>query len=619
MNGPVAADAAFEQRSVPGYREIIDSSPSKRQPLAWNRWGRQATSVPVLTPSWRTGKPCAIDPCSGSLDHRSTRSAGFALIAPVGNTHYPGGWHDTTYTSSAAASSAWRPRCNWIRTTRARSWCSKPSRCSAPIRPVTTAASSTRVRTNLARSRPGCAPRAARRDVPRSANDHGILHERCGKIVVATSDGEIPGSTNSKSGVCERTPGPQARLSAGELREHEPHVAVSPDSLVPKLPASSTTQMSARVSTVSCFCAGAAASSSSTAVTGVTRSTDEIVVKHLASSAPAGVITRCGLQCDRVARFCRLGPGVQISGFAVSTTNSFLKHHLVKNLMPGSPGPTLPFLGDCASTPAGQGGSTGPNAVYAFERARATDETSSCATVSEMLRVSRLLQDGGRQVLAGGLMNSTASLSKPAIHVSGTAETDAGDSGSRPRPGGARVYALARPWTPKDRLLDDFSHRAGRTFHPRAQRAVASHHSVAQHRPLDRGTCGAPASASPETSRAGHMQSARRCADNMCSVTASRRVTGLNHAIRPIQYEFASSCSGIRPASGRHLAPRSHRLWLAVHRFSWRRSAFFGVLDARAPTVLVALVHVARDAHGRSPRGRAQMSRVVPRAGSVFA
>src|SRR5438105_12179553 len=55
--------------------------------------------------------------------------------------------------------------------------------------------------------------------------ENGVAHERCGKVVVATSESELPaleelhrrGTANGLKGI--------RRLTAEELREHEPHVA----------------------------------------------------------------------------------------------------------------------------------------------------------------------------------------------------------------------------------------------------------------------------------------------------------------------------------------------------------------------------------------------------------
>src|ERR671936_203770 len=58
----------------------------------------------------------------------------------------------------------------------------------------------------------------------RFCQEHGIAHERCGKLVVATEERELAnleelerrGRANGLQGI--------RRLEAGQLREHEPHV-----------------------------------------------------------------------------------------------------------------------------------------------------------------------------------------------------------------------------------------------------------------------------------------------------------------------------------------------------------------------------------------------------------
>ncbi|MBT5535092.1 FAD-dependent oxidoreductase, partial [Candidatus Poribacteria bacterium] len=67
----------------------------------------------------------------------------------------------------------------------------------------------------------------------RFCEEHGIAHERCGKVVVATDPEEIPrldelerrGRANGLAGV--------RRLSGEEVREHEPHVTGVAGLLVP--------------------------------------------------------------------------------------------------------------------------------------------------------------------------------------------------------------------------------------------------------------------------------------------------------------------------------------------------------------------------------------------------
>src|SRR5262245_27083555 len=66
---------------------------------------------------------------------------------------------------------------------------------------------------------------AGREALYRFCQDFGIAYERCGKLVVATSESELPaldelerrGTANGLDGL--------RRLGAAELKEYEPHVA----------------------------------------------------------------------------------------------------------------------------------------------------------------------------------------------------------------------------------------------------------------------------------------------------------------------------------------------------------------------------------------------------------
>src|SRR6516165_10141273 len=65
---------------------------------------------------------------------------------------------------------------------------------------------------------------AGREAMYRFCQEHGIPHERCGKVVVALQESELPalqelerrGQANGLRGL--------RRLSPAEIREHEPHV-----------------------------------------------------------------------------------------------------------------------------------------------------------------------------------------------------------------------------------------------------------------------------------------------------------------------------------------------------------------------------------------------------------
>ena len=102
--------------------------------------------------------------------------------------------------------------------------CSRRSTSSAPTRPATTAASSTPgSTTGPARRRRGCALRAGR--LERLLPAHEVPHEICGKLVVATSEMELPRLDElARARGRERRRGP-AGGGPREFRKIEPHAA----------------------------------------------------------------------------------------------------------------------------------------------------------------------------------------------------------------------------------------------------------------------------------------------------------------------------------------------------------------------------------------------------------
>ncbi|MFN5291193.1 MAG: L-2-hydroxyglutarate oxidase, partial [Planctomycetia bacterium] len=174
--------------------------------------------------------------------------------------------------------------------------------------------------------------------------DHGIAHERCGKIVVATDNEEIPrmeellrrGIANGLTGI--RT------LCQEELREHEPHVAGIKGLFVPqtgivnykdvskvyqRLIAESGGEVQLGCKFLSCK----------------TESVG-LVIETTKGTIQANHLINCGgLHSDRIAKACGVEPGVQIVPFRGEYYELHKdKHYLVRNLIYPVPDPRLPFL-----------------------------------------------------------------------------------------------------------------------------------------------------------------------------------------------------------------------------------------------------------------------------------
>ncbi|OQA26286.1 MAG: L-2-hydroxyglutarate oxidase LhgO [Verrucomicrobia bacterium ADurb.Bin345] len=209
---------------------------------------------------------------------------------------------------------------------------------------------------------------AGREALYRFCSEHGIRHERCGKIVVATSADELPdlarleerGRANGLEGI--------DRLTGDEIREYEPHVTGIAGLRVPQtgiVDYEEVTEAFGRIvrergGEIRLDCR----------VLGVRRDTGGLVVQTGTGEVRARHLINCaGLQSDRVARLCGVEPGVRIVPFRGEYYElAGEKEHLVRNLVYPVPDPAFPFLGVHFTRMIGGGVEAGPNAVLAFKR-----------------------------------------------------------------------------------------------------------------------------------------------------------------------------------------------------------------------------------------------------------
>lgn len=202
----------------------------------------------------------------------------------------------------------------------------------------------------------------------RFVKDHGIPFDHCGKVIVATSEKELPalarieqrGRDNGLKGV--------ARLSAEEVKEHEPHVRGIAGLLVKETGIVDYKAVTAKYAEI--VAAGGGEVRTTARLAGVTRDGGELVLKTTAGEFRARSLVNCaGLQSDRVAWMCGVDPGVKICPFRGEYYELIPERcHLVKNLIYPVPDPELPFLGVHFTRMIGGGVECGPNAVLAFRR-----------------------------------------------------------------------------------------------------------------------------------------------------------------------------------------------------------------------------------------------------------
>jgi (S)-2-hydroxyglutarate dehydrogenase len=202
----------------------------------------------------------------------------------------------------------------------------------------------------------------------RFAEENGIAHERCGKVVVALDESELPalaelerrGQANGLEGL--------RRLSSEEIREHEPHVSGIAGLRVPETGIIDY-KMVAHSFAERVRCRGGKVRTSARLLA-VAPGDASIRLRTTDGDLECrGLINCAGLHSDRVARMCGLHPEVQIIPFRGEYYKLAREAWgLCRNLIYPVPNPAFPFLGVHFTRMIGGGIEAGPNAVLALSR-----------------------------------------------------------------------------------------------------------------------------------------------------------------------------------------------------------------------------------------------------------
>jgi L-2-hydroxyglutarate oxidase len=202
----------------------------------------------------------------------------------------------------------------------------------------------------------------------RFCQEHGIPHERCGKVVVATHEGELPaleelerrGHANGLQGL--------RRLGPEEVREHEPHASGIAGLLVRETGIVDYAQITQAFAQVVQRAGGEVRTG--TRFLGLARESDGLVLRTTRGEIRCRFLINCGgLQSDRIARACGVNPGLQIVPFRGEYYELIpQRRSLVRNLIYPVPDPRFPFLGVHFTRMMDGSVEAGPNAVLAFKR-----------------------------------------------------------------------------------------------------------------------------------------------------------------------------------------------------------------------------------------------------------
>jgi len=282
--------------------------------------------------------------------------------------------------------------------------------------------------------------------------DHNIQHERCGKIVIATSDNELDtlyelynkGVANGLTGI--------KKLSAAEIKYYEPHATGIAGLFVPQTGIVDYSKVTNEYSKL--FLSMGGMIETDCKFLSMKISGSELIVSTSKGEFKAKFLVNCGgLYSDRVAKLCGVNPGLQIVPFRGEYYKlKKEKEYLVKNLVYPVPDPRFPFLGVHFTRMMKGGVEAGPNAVLAFKRVGYTKKDFSLIDVSQMFFYSGFWKMASKYYKMG-FGEFYRSFSKRAF-VNALQKLIPEIQEDDIEPGGAGVRAQALE--PNGKLVDDF-------------------------------------------------------------------------------------------------------------------------------------------------------------------
>jgi L-2-hydroxyglutarate oxidase len=198
---------------------------------------------------------------------------------------------------------------------------------------------------------------------------HGIAHEICGKVVVATEEGELPRLAElHRRGTANAVPGGVELIGPERLAEIEPHAAGRKALHVPATGIVDFIGVARRYAEIVRQRGGDIRTGAR--VLAVKRSGDEWVVESTAGALRTRRLINCaGLYCDWIARQAGIEPKLRIVPFRGEYYKlARSREGLVKTLIYPVPDPAFPFLGVHFTRMVRGGVEAGPNAVLSLKR-----------------------------------------------------------------------------------------------------------------------------------------------------------------------------------------------------------------------------------------------------------
>jgi (S)-2-hydroxyglutarate dehydrogenase len=198
--------------------------------------------------------------------------------------------------------------------------------------------------------------------------EHEIAYEICGKVIVATTEEEIPRLQSLlERGQANGIPGLRL-LKKEEIKEREPHCGGVGWLLVPGTGITYYPEVCAKYAELIKTQGGSV--NTGTQVTGVRHGNGETVLETNRGSHSTRFVVNCaGLQSDLVSRMAKKKPEVTIIPFRGEYYDLTKEsEHLVRALIYPTPDLRFPFLGVHLTRRIHGGIDAGPNAVLALKR-----------------------------------------------------------------------------------------------------------------------------------------------------------------------------------------------------------------------------------------------------------
>lgn len=214
--------------------------------------------------------------------------------------------------------------------------------------------------------------------------EHEIPHEICGKVIVATSEQELPqleeilrrGRANGVANIRE--------LTAEQIREIEPYAAGIRGIHVPGTGITDFRMVAHKYAELILQCGGGVLTNAE--ITRIVSRSDEIVLETASRTVHARYVVNCaGLHSDRIAAMAGASLGLRIVPFRGEYYQVVpAKCHLIRGLIYPVPDPRFPFLGVHFTKRIHGGVEAGPNAVLALKREGYTRTSFDFADTASM-------------------------------------------------------------------------------------------------------------------------------------------------------------------------------------------------------------------------------------------